>query len=90
MKEKINDFLKSIFSIFTLIAIAGGGIIFLIFVIALIIGGDTATTLSVNASKKYMPYFIKSAAIGVMAGLAFFYTSKSHTLSLNEDNDCVE
>lgn len=86
MREKINKVLLSIFSVFILIAIAGGGIVFLMFVAAILVGGNTAETLAVNANKLYMPCFIKAASIGVMAGLLSFYITKSHALSLNDED----
>lgn len=83
--EKLNEVLKSIFSIFLLIAISGGALVFFIFVIALILGGSTGETLAISVNEVIMPYFIKSAAIAMFAGLFSFYVSKSHQLSLSEE-----
>lgn len=85
MKENINKFLETIFSIFLIIAILGGGIIFLMFIGALIIGGGTGEVLATKASKEIMPYFIRSASIAITAGLLSFYISGDHTLSLKEE-----
>lgn len=90
MKSKIEKLLKSIFSIFVLIAIFGGGVVFLMFLIALIIGGETGGNIAVSARNTVMPYFIKSATIAVISGLLSFYISKVHTLSLNEKDDDEE
>lgn len=83
--EKLYEVLKSIFSIFLLIAISGGALVFFIFVIALILGGSTGETLAISANEVIMPYFIKSAATAIFAGLLSLYVSKSHQLSLSEE-----
>lgn len=85
MRDKLDKILKAIFSIFLIIAILGGGVVFAMFVIALIIGGEMATNLATSAQKAVMPYFIKSAAIAVLAGLISLYNSQTHTLSLKEE-----
>lgn len=82
IKDKLENILKSVFSIFIMIAIAGGAVIFLMFLIGIIMGGKGGETLAVNASKIYLPYFIKSASIAVISGLILFYISDSHALSL--------
>lgn len=82
MKENLLNILKSVFSIFILLSIFGGGFIFFIFLIGLIIGGDTGESLAVLASKTIMPYFIKMAAIGILSGLLSIYISREHHLSL--------
>lgn len=82
--KKLYEILKSIFSIFLLIAIAGGSVIFFMFVIALILGGNAGKTLAISAKEVIIPYFIRSAAIAIFAGLFSLYVSKSHQLSLEE------
>lgn len=80
--KRIENILLSIFSMGIIIAIAGGALIFLLFLTGLILGGDTAIYLSNLASKTLMPYFIKSGAIGVFAGLLTFYIHGKHELSI--------
>lgn len=82
MKDKLLEILNSIFSIFILVAIFGGALIFLFFLLALVIGGEKGANLSIFASKSIMPYFIKAAAIGILAGLIELYLSRDHHLSL--------
>lgn len=85
MRENINSFLESVFSIALIIAILGGGIIFLMFILAIILGGGTGEVLATKASKEIMPYFIRSATIAVTAGLLSFYISGEHALSLKDE-----
>lgn len=84
MKAKTKQITKSVFSISIILAILGGGVIFCIFMIALIIGGVLGELLAINASKVIMPYFIRVASIAVLFGLISFYITGKHTLSLEE------
>lgn len=86
-KQVFENLLRSIFSFFIMIAIAGGVITFLLFVVALIMGGDAGGQLAVNTNKVYLPYFIKAASIGVISGLILFYISNTHTLSLSAEKE---
>lgn len=83
--EKFYEFLRSIFSIFLLMAIGGGAVVFLIFIFALIVGGQVGEILATSANKVIMTYSIKSAAIAMFAGLLSFYVSNSHQLLLDEE-----
>ncbi|HLR33804.1 MAG TPA: hypothetical protein VK071_00545 [Tissierellales bacterium] len=86
MKNKVQEVLSWLFSLFIIIAILGGGIILAMFIIAMIVGGDTGTKLATSASDIVMPYFIRAAAIAVLAGLIVIYTNDSHSLSLKNSN----
>jgi hypothetical protein len=82
IRNKLENILRSIFSVFIMIAIAGGAVIFVLFIAAIIIGGAAGEALAVNISKIYLPYFIRSASIAVISGLLMFYVGNCHTLSL--------
>lgn len=86
MREKLENLLRSIFSIAGIIAISGGFIVFVILVAAVIIGGEAGGNLAVKANKQIMPYFIKSASIAAMSGLLMFYIKKEHPLSIDNEN----
>lgn len=85
MKIKFQKIIDSIFSVSLVTAILGGGIIFLMFLMALIIGGASGEALATNASKVIMPYFIRIASLAVLCGLISIYISGKHPLSLNEE-----
>lgn len=85
MKVKIQKIVDSIFSVSLITAILGGGIIFVMFMMALIIGGPSGEALATNASKVIMPYFIRIASLSVLCGLISIYISGKHPLSLEED-----
>ncbi len=85
MRDLLNNIGKSIFSIFIIIAIAGGGIVFALFVIAIIIGGETGNSLALVAKNDIMPIFIRSAAISMVGGLLNFYASGNHELTMDDN-----
>lgn len=84
-KQQLDNILRSIFSIFTMIALAGGAIAFILFLVAITIGGDMGNQLAINTKDIYIPYFIKAASVAVISGLIVFYISGTHALSLNEE-----
>lgn len=85
MKRKLGSVIRAIFSIFIIIAILGGGVVFVMFIVALVIGGDIGASIAINAKDTVMPYFIRSASIAVLAGLIFSYGTGRHSLSLGEE-----
>lgn len=87
MKAKIHDIISAIFSLFIVIAIFGGGLVFAMFIVAIIIGGETGQQIAIVAKDIVMPYFIRSASIGVLAGLISFYISGKHSLSFHKDSN---
>lgn len=86
MKENIQRFLRNIFSITLMIAIFGGGVIFIMFVVSLIIGGTSGESLALSAANYIMPVFIRLASIAVLSGLVWIYLKGRHSLSM-EDGD---
>ncbi|HHV38693.1 MAG TPA: hypothetical protein GXX70_04250 [Tepidimicrobium sp.] len=87
MRDNIENLLSRLFSLFILIAISGGGLIFILFVIALILGGEAGESLAISASSTIMPYFIKAAAIAIVTGLATMYANRMHTLTLRKPSE---
>ena len=81
----MTKFIQSLFSVTTMFAVAGGFIVFVIFFIAIIIGGATGEAMAVFARSELMPYFIKSASIASIAGLVFMYATKDHALTMKEE-----
>lgn len=85
MRNILSNLGKSIFSIFIIIAIAGGGIVFGMFLIAIILGGEVGNSLALVAKNEVMPMFIRSAAISMAGGLLKFYASGSHELTMDDN-----
>ena len=90
MKKRIEQFLESIFSIFVMIAIIGGAVVFALYLIAMILGGESGANLALAVKDSVLPYFIRSAAIAMAAGLISFYLTKMHALSLSIEKEKKE
>lgn len=82
MKKKFGNVLKGVFSLFLMIAMLGGGLIFIMFLVALILGGNSGASIALTARNVIMPYFIRSASAAVLSGLIFSYLKDEHGLSL--------
>lgn len=85
MREKLEKFVQSVFSIFTLVAVLGGGVVFIMFVLGIIIGGPTGNSLALNAKNVVMPMFIRTATIAVLAGLINYYATGQHALTMDDN-----
>jgi len=84
MKNILKKIGQSIFSIFIMIAMAGGGIVFAMFVIALIIG-ESGNAMALSAKNTVMPIFIICATIAMVGGLLELYASGEHELTMGDD-----
>ncbi len=80
----MKNTIQSIFSIATMFAVAGGFVVFLLFFVAIIIGGETGESMALFANKGLMPYFIRGASVASFAGLIYFYMTKEHALTMTE------
>lgn len=87
MNKKVPEVLEYLFSIFAIIAILGGVVVFSIFLIAIIIGGELGSNLAVSAKSIIMPIFIRIAAISVFSGLIFSYMVNKHAFSIKKEKD---
>lgn len=86
MKEKTQNIINRLFSLLITISIFGGGVIFLMYLIALIFGGNIGAKLATSASDIIMPHFIRIAAIAILFGLVSIYSNGIHSLSLKKPN----
>ncbi len=84
MKEKlkkISDIFKLIFGYGIMIVLFAGGLTFFGYVIALIIGGETATTICTWIYKSFMPVMIKTSTILILFGLLTMYLAGEKALT---------
>ena len=84
MKE-ITRIANILFSIAITIALIGGGLVGLLFLLAVLIGGNTGESLAVFTKNDLLPQFIRIATIAMLSGLVRFYADNFHPLSLNTD-----
>ena len=83
MKEtlkKISDVFKLIFGYGIMIVLFAGGLTFFGYVLALIIGGETATAICTWIYKSFIPVIIKASTILILLGLLTMYLAGEKAL----------
>lgn len=76
MKEickKISAFLRTIFGWGIMICLMAGGLTFFGYLVALFIGGETATAICTVIYKSIIPIIIKTSTVLVLMGLVVMY-----------------
>lgn len=76
MKEfckKLSNILKTIFGYGIMVSLFAGGLTFFGYLVALIIGGDTATIICTVIYKSILPVIIYASVIMVLIGLVAMY-----------------
>lgn len=82
--EKISKVLSTIFGYGIALSLFVGGLTFFGYLIALFIGGDTATEICVFLYKTVLPIVIKTSTIMVLLGIFIMYLNGETALtSLN-------
>ena len=87
MKEKlkkISDVMKLIFGYGIEIVLFAGGLTFFGYVLALIIGGETATAICTWISKSFIPVIIKASTILILFGLLTMYLAGEKALTADK------
>ena len=79
--KKISDVFKIIFGYGIEIVLFAGGLTFFGYVVALIIGGETATTICTWIYKSFIPVIIKASTILILFGLATMYLAGEKALT---------
>ena len=69
MKDKIAHVLQTLFGYGIVISLFVGGLSFFGYLVAIIIGGDTATQICTIIYKNIYPYLVKISTISVLLGL---------------------
>ena len=93
MKEtlkKISDVFKLIFGYGIMIVLFAGGLTFFGYVVALIIGGETATTMCTWIYKSFVPVMIKTSTILILFGLLTMYLAGEKALTPGKKNAQTE
>ena len=84
MKEfckKLSNVLKTVFGWGIMLCLFAGGLTFFGYVAALIIGGDTATTICTFIYKTIIPYIIYGSTCLVLLGLVAMYLAGEFALT---------
>lgn len=89
MKEtlkKISDVFKLIFGYGIMIVLFAGGLTFFGYLIALIIGGETAANICTWIYKSFVPVMIKTSTILILFGLLTMYLAGEKALTAGKKN----
>ena len=78
----INNILGIIFSYGVLLALFAGALAGVGFIVALFIGGETATELCVFIHKEYFPIVIQICTVATGCGLISMYLKKEKALTM--------
>ena len=81
--KKVSKVLLTIFSIGVLLTLFAGALALVGYIVALIIGGETATELCKFIYKTYFPWVIKVCSVSVGFGLIGMYLQKKKALSVD-------
>ena len=84
MKKKIAEKLKIVFGYGIMLTLFVGGLTFFGYVVALIIGGDTAALICEVIYKQIIPVMIYVTTILVMFGLVTMYLAGEIALTANK------
>ena len=82
--KKIAAALRLVFGYGVMISLFVGGLTFVGFLVALCIGGDTATAICVFIQKQVFPVVIKLATSMVLLGLVTMYFAGETALTANK------
>ncbi len=83
--KKISDISRNIFSITLFVSLIGGGVVGILYLVAIIIGGGSGEALAVATKSNILPWFIRTAAVAMFSGLVEIYTKGEHFLSMGND-----
>ncbi|MBO5928930.1 MAG: hypothetical protein J6Q42_02805 [Clostridia bacterium] len=85
--KRIANVLNIIFGIGTMLTLFLGGLTVLGYVVALFIGGETATEICAFIYKTFFPYLIRATSVFVGCGLIGMYLEKKKALTMVQDTE---
>lgn len=84
MKKKLVSILDTVFGGGICICLFAGGLTFFGFVAALVIGGETATSICLFLQKKVFYWIIAAGSLLTLLGLVRIYLTGDHSLRLEK------
>ena len=82
--KKFTEICKMIFGYGIMITLFAGGLTFFAYLIALIIGGDTAALICEITYKQVIPVIVKVSTVMILLGLVCMYMSGEKSLTPSE------
>ena len=83
--KKVSNFFLTVFGVGVTLCLFAGALALVGFVVALCIGGELATNISVFIHKEYFPWVIGFTSISALFGLVGMYMSKMRSLTISAD-----
>lgn len=84
--KKISNVFKLIFGYGIMIVLFAGGLTFFGYVVALFIGGETATSICTWIYKSFIPIIIKASTILILFGLLTMYLAGEKALTSDRNS----
>ena len=85
--KKVSDILLKVFAYGIVACLFAGGLSFAGYIIALVIGGEIATSLCLWIFKTYLPWVIKATSLFTGIGLLGMYFSKKKALTVSNKQE---
>ena len=88
MKEfskTISGFLKDVFGYGMVVCLFAGGLTFFGYLVALIMGGETATSICVFIYKTICPIIVTLSNVMIIVGLLAMYLNGEKALTISDD-----
>lgn len=82
--DKVKGILMNIFAIGMLLCFFAGALLCPVYIVAMFIGGETATNICLFAFGTYLPWVIRFTSIFAGIGLVGMYLSKQKALTVSE------
>lgn len=85
--KKISSVLLRLFAIGVLVTLFAGALSLVGYLVAFVIGGETATKLCTFIYKEYFPVVIQICSVSVLFGLIGMYLKKEKALTFSEEKE---
>ncbi len=82
MLSKVNGFLKWVYGYGLVVSLFLGGLTFPVYLLAMLLGGQTATAICTFVYKQFFPIMIFASSCLVLVGLLTMYLAGEVALSL--------
>jgi hypothetical protein len=82
--KKLTEICKTIFGYGIMVTLFAGGLTFFAYLVALIVGGDTAALICEITYKQVTPIIVKVSTVMILLGLVCMYMSGEKSLTPSE------
>lgn len=83
--KKIGSVLQTIFGYMIAVCLLAGGLSFVGFLVAMIIGGNAATAICLFLKETYLPIVIYCSSLTILLGLLAMYLTREKALTVEKE-----